>query len=151
MRKGFTLLEMILVVVLVGALTVFSVPNMRGTWRNVLLRRAAGDAAALMRYAQSRAVLNQSRICFGFDEVAQSYQIRQEGKTESQKVITNRWGRTFRVPAGVICEMTANPLMFYLDGKIDRGRMIFCQDERCFTVSTREQRGRVLLIDGRIE
>jgi len=157
MRKGFTLLEMVLVVVLTATLSVFAVPNMRGTLKKVMLTRAANDAASLMRYAQSRAIVRQCRVRLDLDEAGQSYRIAAVPEDEAAReeeqpnVIPGRWGRRSRMPAGVECVLSTNPLYFYSDGRMDKGRMTFCRADRCLTVSTQDQRNRVLMLEGLVE
>ena len=152
--QAFTLVEIILVVVVLGAVTMFAVPNMRGAFKSVQLKRTASDAASLMRYAQSRAVLKDMEIVFEFDEPQRMFRIltsREDVSSKGQDVIPGRWGRAVRVPEPITCELGQGALRFYPDGRADKARLICCHESRCLTVSTQDQRGRVLLIEGRVD
>ncbi|MFZ5569120.1 MAG: pilus assembly FimT family protein [Thermodesulfobacteriota bacterium] len=57
---GFTLLEMMVVLVLVGLMAAMAVPRLSGSYEKLPLVTAARDLAAIMRFARSQAV---SRSC----------------------------------------------------------------------------------------
>lgn len=59
--RGFTLIEMMVVLVLIGILTAMIIPEMRGTFEDALLRSTSRDLVSVFELASSRAVsLNQS-------------------------------------------------------------------------------------------
>ncbi len=158
--RGFTFIEIILVVVVLGILAAVSVPAISGSYKNLLAQESAGQAAALMRYAQGRAVTRNRTVQFAFEEGLRTYRLRQFTPSEggdapacdtAPETIPGRWGRLFRVPAPVKVEAAGTTVNFFPDGQMQRERIFFCHQEQCVTVSTREQRGRVLVINGRIE
>ena len=55
-KKGVTLLELIIVMVIIGIGAVLFIPNISGWQRSYNLRRAARDIASTMRTAQMRAI-----------------------------------------------------------------------------------------------
>src|SRR2546421_5984115 len=59
-RAGFTLIEMLGVVVLIGIMTALIVPQMKGTYENALLRATSRKIVNVFGLASSRAIaLNQ--------------------------------------------------------------------------------------------
>lgn len=59
-ERGFTLLELMVVIVLIGILTAAILPEMRGTYQDALLRSSSRDLINVFALASSRAVsLNQ--------------------------------------------------------------------------------------------
>ncbi len=59
MKKGFTLLELLLVLALVGLITGVIMPRLGGSLSGVKLRSATNSVAAMMRYARSQAAAEQ--------------------------------------------------------------------------------------------
>lgn len=58
-RRGFTLIELIMVVLLLGIMAVFSIPQMKGLYEQSEMARVATGVIELLQYAQQRAVLEQ--------------------------------------------------------------------------------------------
>jgi type II secretion system protein H len=66
-KDGFTLLELLVVLVVIGLLAAFVLPRMGGTLSNLQLRTAARQVAAAMRYATQKAMSEQRPFALRFD------------------------------------------------------------------------------------
>ena len=156
--KGFTFIEILLVVVLLGVLVAVSVPNLQASFKTLLLKDTAQDMATLMRYAQSRAIVKKTTIEFVYDDLARSYALFQsdggqdldDGQRELKRISGKR-GRDFRIPSEIECKTTDSRITFTPDGKMSYSRLYLCLSEKCMTVSTQDQAGRVLLLEGTFE
>ena len=61
-RRAFTFIELMLVVVLVSFIAVLSAPRMRSAFNNLKVYNFANKVASLMRYAQSKAIVELKRV-----------------------------------------------------------------------------------------
>lgn len=58
-EKGFTLFELIVVLLIIGLMTALSAPTLYRQWRHAESKRAATSLAALLRHAHQRAILTK--------------------------------------------------------------------------------------------
>jgi prepilin-type N-terminal cleavage/methylation domain-containing protein len=61
-RSGFTLIEIILVVLIIGLTTAFAIPSFVRSYQGAKLRTSARSVVMAHRYARSVAVLQQKRV-----------------------------------------------------------------------------------------
>lgn len=74
-RFGFTLLEIMIVIVIMGALAAVAMPRMKGTYYGFRIRKAGRDVAGLLRYARNAAVLREKPCEVQFDPEKDTYQL----------------------------------------------------------------------------
>lgn len=154
--RGFTIIELLLVVVMIAVMAALAAPNFGSTYARVQLRKAADDLAYHMRYAQSYAITKNTRVRLEFDPSSTRYWLtRRSGDAAAQDTfigLTGRMGEVIRVPRGVqVSFKDGDPLLyFYPDGTMDKRRINFCrvhpagrQGGQCVLVSTQKQRGQV--------
>ena len=151
--KSFTLLEILLVVVILGIVVGFAVPNFQNTFNRFQLSETAKDIASLMRYAQGRAIMKGKKQQLEFDSEHSRYWLTEQVKDEEQdsaiyETIKGRYGRVFGIPKEIKVDAENPHIRFYPDGKIDKAR-IFVHDgsEHYYTISTKEQTGYVQIYD----
>ena len=149
-KSGFTLIELVLVVVLLSVVVSVSLPSFRQSYKKLLLERTTNDIAYLMRYAQSRAITKGQEITFVFDGNFSNYGLEEmvaeekttgsgagnepkKKSTEKKSVpVSNRWGRKFLTPPELTVRTeSSSPIRFYPDGKIDRMTMYVCYVQTC--------------------
>jgi len=159
-KNSFTLVELILVTVILSFLALLSVPNFQKLYSNVKLQTKADDLAYVMRYAQSYAVTHDATLRLNFSPTLEEYWLSQseqpddvdaEGEEVEYERLDGRMGRTWHMGEEVSLEMEEENIQFYSDGRIDKDRLYLCKNEKCYTISTKEQRGYVRVFDGRLE
>src|SRR5436305_10901608 len=83
-EKGFTLIEMMIVVILIGIMTAMIIPEMKGTFQDALLRSTGRRLVETLNLANSHAVsLNQAHQVV-FDRRAHRYTIERTLRTSQQ-------------------------------------------------------------------
>jgi len=152
--RGFTLIEIILVVVIFSVVIVLAVPNLGSTYSSMLMKKQAEDIVYLMRYAQSRAIIKSVFVRLIFDADYTKYRLLQS-RSEDEDVdiddivfvpFSGRFSRSHKIPNDINVESDSQEINFYPDGKIDKSNIGICREEKCYTVSTEKQRGHVLLL-----
>lgn len=152
-RKGFTLIEVLLVTALLMIVIGLAAPNFSSTYNRLQLQRSAQDLKYLMQYAQSRAVIRQSLMHLEFDDEHKAYWLTQKAKGPEKEEegsferLSGRLGRKYTITDGINIQTQGRTISFYPDGQIDKRRLRLCNDRRCFIISTKEQRGKVLIFE----
>ncbi len=114
-RRGFTAVELILVVFLLALVTAIAIPGMSPVVRSLRLRGAAWQVAGDLRLARQRAVTlkKRFRVCVtgcAIGVPAGAYSIeRDEGAPGSANWVSDS-GAVTRLPQDVALSVSANPV-----------------------------------------
>jgi len=152
-ESGFTLIEIILVVLLLSVIVGSVVPDLRKNYRKVCLQNAARNIAYSMRYAQSRAITSGDLVRLELAPESGSYRLteRKEDAIDRDDAtfvrIPNRMGNVFRIPDGLKFEPGDLTILFYPDGSMEKQAVKLCGEAGCLLISTREQRGHVNVLE----
>jgi prepilin-type N-terminal cleavage/methylation domain-containing protein len=84
-RAGFTLIEIVLVVVIIGIAAAVAVPAFAKSFRGAKLRASTRLALGMHRNAQTKAVLGQRYVAILFDEVKGTLELVDQGQTGQKK------------------------------------------------------------------
>ncbi|VAW18006.1 hypothetical protein MNBD_BACTEROID05-137 [hydrothermal vent metagenome] len=144
--KGFSLIELILVVLLLSVIAGLTVPNFKQSFSNLKLNQTAKDLSYVMRYAQSRAVSKGILIRLEFASAMDSYHLTQVSSGEYER-FKGRMGRDFQISDLIKINFTEGNLIFFPDGTIEKKEINVCKEERCLLISTKIQRGYVNVIE----
>lgn len=140
-RRGFTLLELILVAVILIVITALAVPRFRGTFDYLQLQSLVSDVVSFAGYAQARAITGAeiNRLIFdtekkslGVDTYA-GVESGDEGAKETWERIKGR-----AVPDFISIELqdSRDAVKFYPDGTADKVTIkIGISSGRSFTIS----------------
>ncbi len=150
-RTGVTAVEMLLVVLLVSVVTAMTVPSFRQTYGRFCLQKTAEDLAYVMRYAQSRAIAKNRQMRLEFSADWTSYFLAQKTEGDARagdfERFSGRLGRDFQILKDIKVQAEGPYIIFWPDGNIDRQSLEVCRDMKCLSVSTKEQRGYVRIIE----
>ncbi len=101
-NRGFTLIELIVVVSVVGVLAVLALPSFKEWKTNAEYRKAAREVASVLRLARSRAISANREHDVVFDLVTDSYRLRKGSRATDTP--TDGWSIVYNcssVPASV--------------------------------------------------
>ena len=153
-KFGFTLIEILLVLVILGFMAGLAIPHFSRSYSTILLKRTASDLASLMRYAQSRALIQRQVFQLTLDPQTKRYRLQKADSGSPEKKfqlhfspIAGRLGRAFEIPREIRV-LTENPAIdFQPDGKITKASWSLCDKDHCLRISTKEQSGYVRVFE----
>lgn len=122
---GFTFLELVIVVVILGIIFAVSVPRFQGFYRDARVKKAAQNIVTLSRLLREKAILEQAVYSLNFDSAKAKF-IVSCNKNNAEKEDTSRAVRLSLSGQGLaareidVSVSTGDwPLRFYPDGKMD--------------------------------
>jgi general secretion pathway protein H len=133
-NRGFTLLELLIVLVIIGIGAAFIAPTVARSLTNLKLKTATKQLAAVLRYARSKAVSskNTTQVIIDIDNARYSAEISQD------KSSTENTGTSAAFPSSVrfkqvklgeeIHESGLVQLLFYPKGNTSGGEIILEND-----------------------
>jgi len=152
MQKGFTFVELMLVVIIIGVLASISTPLFRRTFNDIQLANASQEIVSLTRYARQKAIVERNLYRLNLDSYKNSYWLTKcdlsaESKDEFQK-LEGKFGRHRRLPKGIKLVTKKKNMCFYPDGTSDGITFSLTnQNQRKNTLTTKGIRGSVGIIE----
>jgi len=149
---GFTLVELLLLLVLMASILGLAVTNFSGVFGGMELRKSTDDLASLMRYAQARSIAERVTLRVIFEDDFRRYRLQQvavdeDGQEGEFQNISHRLGRPVVFPRDVEVDSETPEIKFYPDGTLDRVRVRLKSKNKQRTLSSMEQRGYVFVLD----
>jgi prepilin-type N-terminal cleavage/methylation domain-containing protein len=92
-HDGFTALEMVVVLGIIGILLAVSVPSFLQMRQNAEYRRAARDIASMLRDARNKTITTNTQYCVAFDTVNKRY-----GERRGNRAYNTDWTDTASNP-----------------------------------------------------
>ena len=140
-KKGFTFLEVLIVIIVLGVIASFSIPRFHETFNNLQLKMAAYDLAQFFRYAQGEAIRDGHTHKIVLE--GQAYWLMKENDDEEFERISSRWGKTNLINNSIEVISEKNEIYFYPEGRIDRVEINLKRGEKTYILTTQERQGYV--------
>jgi prepilin-type N-terminal cleavage/methylation domain-containing protein len=157
-RNGFTLVEILLVVLVLSFVAALALPKSDLAYQRVQLRNAASDIVYLIRYGQGRAAVDKRVLRLEFGEAFKScWLVEAKATADGSSVdttyerLSGRWSRTLSFPTEVAVESEGRTVDIRPDGSIEKVEIKVCAWQRCLFVVTGRQRGAVHVLDDAAE
>lgn len=116
-NTGFTLLEILLVVVIVAIVVTIATPQFRKTLTTIQLANTTQDIAQFMRLLRVKASAEKKIYQLKFDLAGRRYSSQNESRD---------------IPSGINVALTINPINFYPDGGIDKASVFLFKGKEEF-------------------
>ena len=137
--KGFTFVELLLVIIVIGALLAISLPNIRKTFNNLRLDNFSRELQAFMNYLHERSVVEEKIIYLNLDN--DKKEIWAQIQDEQSQL------KTLVLPDGMKIESEKKQILFYPDGSIDNATIeVVNLDKQKVSLTTKGVFGGVKLL-----
>ena len=114
-HAGYTVIEILLVLGIIGILTVIATPAFLGYYQGAQLRVAAEEVAAFLNQGRQLAIVQNRSICVHSTSTAMHYRQGTCAGTTWTGPGTDASG-SIAVPAGITLSATADPIFNYVGG-----------------------------------
>jgi len=111
-RRGFTFIEILFVVIIIGIMIGVSVPNFRNAFNDIQLRSFSRQLQFFMNYLHERAIVERKIISLNIDNKNRKYWAKIKELPVPLK--------TYSLPPDIDIEIDRNEILFYPDGEIDK-------------------------------
>ena len=153
MNRSFTLVELLLVILILAIIVSLSVPNLTKSYYKIVLNQTVNDIVYLMRYAQSRAIIQRTVFKFVLNPEQKRYYVEEKISEEEDidakkgfRAVPGRFGKFFSISEDISVVAEPQAVQFQPNGKIDKAIYTLCCKKRCQTISTKEQSGYVAVL-----
>lgn len=142
-KRGFTLLELIVVIAIISVTLGLLMPVFRKTFSDIQLNTCVQDMVSLIRYAQERAIVENTTLRFNLDTKEGSYWLtKKEQDKDTFSGLSEKLGRKHTIASGLQIETKESTIDFYSDGELSPAQIrIRNQNNKALTISLKPNVG----------
>lgn len=141
---GFTLLEMLVVLMIMGLVAALTIPTFGTGVSSTALKGAARDVAAGLRLARGQAITQRAEAALELDVAARSFRVPPDPRVHS--LPSGIELKLFTAQRDLVNEQVG-AVRFYPDGGSDGGRITLAAGERKFDVDVDWLTGRIAILE----
>lgn len=156
-RKGFTLLELVFVALILVLLVMSAAPNFSANARRLRLETTAFDLAQLMRYANEMAIARSTEVIWIWDE--NKRQVYLETAVEDpllgsvRQPLPDKRARSKKLDDQYELVLTSedtdvDEVSFFADGTSVPAQWVLLDDEKAYTATVDRYTSQVSLVEG---
>ena len=149
-NKGFSLIEIILVLIIAGIILAISVPNFSKQYSRFQLTQAVDDWLSISRWAQAMAIGQQRIYSISFSKDHRSYCLMREKLNKNNEnlvdveSVNGLLGRKHFLAKALKLNVSVDQVKFYPDASIDPIEIQFISDQGKSVVSSSKLRGMMM-------
>lgn len=137
--RGLSLVELIIVIVLVGLMSLLAASAMGGGFKGMQLRGEAREIASQLRYTRTRAIATGQTQRFSIDPRSRAW----EGADGRRGEVSPALGITFTGARQAQARDDVGAILFFSDGASTGGRVRLTRDTAAWDVDVRWLTGEV--------
>ena len=141
---GFTLLEMLVVLMLIGLIVAVTIPTFSGGVSTTALKSATREVAAGLRLARGQAIAQRTESVLELDVAGRSFRVPPDPRVHT--LPSGIELKLFTAQRDLISEQVG-AVRFYPDGGSNGGRITLASGERKFNVDVDWLTGRVAILE----
>ena len=139
--RGVSLVELVLVIVLIGLMSVLAATAMGGGFKGMQLRSSAKEVAAQLRYTRTRAIATGQTQRFSIDPRTQAWEAADGRRGEVPEVLDVAFVGARQAQA----REDVGAILFFSDGASTGGRVRISRDTAAWNVDVKWLTGEVRL------
>jgi prepilin-type N-terminal cleavage/methylation domain-containing protein len=127
--RGFTFIELLLVIILIGVVAGMNLPRLKGTFDRARIQSFVGELTRVFDEQRYRAKTDAQTYVLVIEPSQQRYCVRRDTSLEPLK--------TYAIPRGIVVKSEELEIFFYPDGSVDKVTIEILAGSENITLTTK--------------